>query len=129
MHDIVDELVAGGDDSLLPALEGHLARYLDDGDFFARDAVAAALAGIAGVESLPPLLRAAARNLGDDQDGLSAEILELIAAAPDRAQHLIAQLSTDPAVREKALWAAQFLPRSADRTTDTARESFSRQRG
>ena len=110
VYDLVDGLVASGDRALLPALQGHLDRYLSEGNFFARDAVATALAGIAGVESLPVLLQAAARDLGDDQDGLSAEILDLVEGAPVRARHIITQLSTDPRVRAKAMWAAQFLP-------------------
>ncbi|MFG3702033.1 hypothetical protein ACGF5C_29675 [Micromonospora sp. NPDC047620] len=110
VYDIVDDLVASRDAALLPALEAHLDRYLGEGNFFARDAIATALARIAGVESLPVLLHTAARDLGDDQDGLSAEILDLVEGAPVRARHILTQLRADPKVRAKAMWAAQFLP-------------------
>jgi hypothetical protein len=109
-------LAASGDRSALPDLYELLARYLDGGDFFGRDMVAVAIAGIAGVESLPVLLRAAARDLGDDQDGLSAEIWGAMSAAPCRAREIIGQLgaSPDARLRAKAFWAAQFLPDAAD---------------
>jgi hypothetical protein len=106
---VVDELVAEGDRTLLAGLETELERYLAERNFFARDAVAAAIAGIRGVDALPLLLRAASRDVGDDQDGLSAEILDLIEAYPARARLLINQVSNDPHLQVKAAWASQFL--------------------
>ncbi|MDG6105473.1 hypothetical protein Daura_47195 [Dactylosporangium aurantiacum] len=103
------------DRAALPALRAHLDRYLDAGDFFGRDIIAVAVAGIAGVEALPVLLHAAARDLGDDQDGLAAEIWDVMAEDPARARHIIMELTADPdpAVRARATWAARFLPTTA----------------
>jgi len=76
-------LAACGDRTLSPRLHEALDRFLDDGNFYGRDLTAAVLAGIEGVAALPRLLRASARDLGDDQDGLTTEITELLHA--DRA--------------------------------------------
>ena len=65
-------LSACGDLSLVPGLREALDRFLDDGNFYGRDLIASALAGIQGVAALPALLRASARELGDDQDSLTA---------------------------------------------------------
>jgi hypothetical protein len=66
----VTALAACGDTALVPRLQEVLDRFLDQGNFYGRDLIAGVLAGIAGVAALPVLLRASARDLGDDQDGL-----------------------------------------------------------
>src|ERR1700691_6268788 len=80
----LDALTACADTSLVPRLREALGRFLDDGNFYGRDLIARVLAGIQGVAALPVLLRASARDIGDDQDSLQTEIIGLLKA--DRAQ-------------------------------------------
>jgi hypothetical protein len=79
----VTALAACGDTTLVPRLHEVLDRFLDEENFYGRDPIAGVLAGIQGVAALPVLLRASARDLGDDQDSLQSEIIELLHA--DRA--------------------------------------------
>jgi hypothetical protein len=78
-------LAGSGDRSLVPLLEAALDRFLDGDNFYGRDLVAGVLAGIEGPAALPTLLRASARDLGDDQDSLRSEIIELL-EGPRRAR-------------------------------------------
>lgn len=112
----VTALANSGDLSLVPALEETLTRFLDAGDFYGRDLVAGILAGIAGPTALPTLLRAAARDLGDDQDGLSADIAGLLDADPaaGRAAADGFAQSADPALRRVGLWALGFVVDDGD---------------
>ncbi|MFC3994253.1 HEAT repeat domain-containing protein [Actinoplanes siamensis] len=88
----VDALAGSGDISLVPRLRQVLERFLDEENFYGRDLIAAVLAGIAGVEALPALLGAAARDLGDDQDGLQADIAGLLDADPQVSRQKILEL-------------------------------------
>jgi HEAT repeat protein len=105
-----------GDRTLVPLLEAALDRFLDDDNFYGRDLVARVLAGIDGPSALPVLLRASARDLGDDQDGLSTEIVGLLQA--DRAAgrttaRAFAALDA-PELRRTGLWALGFVVEPAD---------------
>jgi HEAT repeat protein len=88
----VDALTVCRDISLLPRLRAALDRFLDEENVYGRDLIAGMLAGIAGVAALPALLLAAARDLGDDQDGLQAEIAGLVAADPETSRRLVLEL-------------------------------------
>ncbi|WP_158079257.1 hypothetical protein [Actinomadura sp. CNU-125] len=113
-YDVVDLIAENTtDETLVPRLTAELQRFLDKGDFYGRDVVGDALAGAAGVAALPALIRAAARDLGDDQDGLSMTIVELVEAGGPRARAFLRESAADdsPAVRETAEWARGFLPK------------------
>ena len=103
-YQIVDELVASGDQALIPLLKAQLDSYLDEEHFYGRDVIADVLAGLAGINALPLLVRAAARDLGDDQDTLHATITDLIHVTPADAGPVIDTLFADPdaAVRKVA---------------------------
>ncbi|MBA9004505.1 HEAT repeat domain-containing protein [Thermomonospora cellulosilytica] len=115
-YEIVDEMVASGDKALVPHLATELQKFLNEGDFYGRDVIADALAGLAGIEALPLLIAASARDLGDDQDTLQSTILELISVDEARARALLENLSADdsPSVRETAAWALEFLEPDLD---------------
>ncbi len=57
-------------------------------------------------------MRASAVDLGDDQDGLAAEIVDLVQADPKQAEALLRPLTEDDdlAVAHRADWALRFLP-------------------
>lgn len=93
----VDELTDSGDTGLLPRLHEALGQFLDEGNFYGRDLIAAVLAGVAGPVALPVLLLAADRDLGDDQDSLQAEIAGLLDADPVTARELVLALIADDA--------------------------------
>jgi len=109
-------LADSGDRTLVPLLEETLDRFLDDGNFYGRDLIAGVLAGIDGPSALPVLLRASARDLGDDQDGLSTEIIELLLADPAAGRATAREfLALDtPGLRRAGLWALGFMVEPAD---------------
>ncbi|MEU2159732.1 hypothetical protein QRN89_31050 [Streptomyces chengbuensis] len=110
--DLADAVAASGDRALLPRLEAALARFIDEGNFYAREMLGGVIASLGGVVTLPLLLRASAVDLGDDQDGLATEIVALVQSDPDGARALLEPLTkdTDPVVAERAAWALRFLP-------------------
>ncbi|HEY3871745.1 MAG TPA: HEAT repeat domain-containing protein [Actinocrinis sp.] len=116
VRDLVDELGAGRDASLVPELYRVLAGFLDRGDWFGRDQIAEVLYGLQGIEALPLLLRAAARDLGDDQQGIGALIIDLLYVdhARARAAVLEALAGGDPALRRIAVWALGFVRERQD---------------
>lgn len=81
--DLEDELVAARDTGLIPRLQEHLASAVDAGNSYGRHVLCNILAVTAGSKALPELLRAFARDLGDDQDSLSAILTDF--AHQDRA--------------------------------------------
>jgi HEAT repeat protein len=109
-------LAACGDTGLVPRLHEALDRFLDDENFYGRDLIAGILAGIEGPAALPALLRASARNLGDDQDGLGSQIIELLGS--DRAagrRAVLACVTGDSAeLRRVGLWALGFVAEPQD---------------
>ncbi|MGW8364595.1 hypothetical protein ACWGK1_29025 [Streptomyces wedmorensis] len=110
--DLADEIAASGDAGLLPRLQSELDRALTDRNAYARELLGGVLAAIGGPEALPTLVRASAVDLGDDQDGLAAEIVELVQADPKAARALLQPLTQDDdlSVAHRADWAMRFLP-------------------
>ncbi|MFE7773606.1 hypothetical protein ACFU5O_06860 [Streptomyces sp. NPDC057445] len=110
--DLADEIAASGDRALLPRLEAELTRSIGERNSYARELLGGVIAAIGGVAVLPSLLRASAVDLGDDQDGLATEIVDLVQSDPRAARGLLEPLTgdDDPAVRSRAEWALRFLP-------------------
>ncbi|MFF5785884.1 hypothetical protein ACFY8P_13085 [Streptomyces sp. NPDC012693] len=110
--DLADEIAASGDAGLLPRLQAELDHALTDRNAYARELLGGVLAAIGGPDALPALIRASAVDLGDDQDGLAAEIVDLVQADPKTARALLQPLTADEdlSVANRADWAMRFLP-------------------
>ncbi|MFF6773170.1 hypothetical protein ACFY8W_06345 [Streptomyces sp. NPDC012637] len=110
--DLADEIAATGDRDLLPRLEAELDRAVADRNSYARELLGGVVAALGGTERLPVLVRASAVDLGDDQDGLAAEIVDLVQADPNTAQRLLRPLTEDDdlSVANRADWALRFVP-------------------
>lgn len=110
--DLADEIAASGDAGLLPRLQEELDRALGERNAYARELLGGVLAALGGPEVLPTLIRASAVDLGDDQDGLATEIVELVQADPKTARRLLQPMTEDEhlAVANRADWALRFLP-------------------
>ncbi|MEV7671809.1 hypothetical protein ACWDNT_33415 [Streptomyces sp. NPDC000963] len=110
--DLADEIAATGGPELLPRLEAELGRAVEERNGYARELLGGVVAGIGGTGRLPVLVRASAVDLGDDQDGLAAEIVDLVQADPQQAEALLRPLTEDDdlAVAHRADWALRFLP-------------------
>ncbi|MEV7025790.1 HEAT repeat domain-containing protein [Kitasatospora sp. NPDC093558] len=101
---------------LAPRLEAHLATAVNAGNWYARAVLAGLLAETAGRSSLPVLLRAWSRDLGDDQDGLTTMITILAQDDPAAARRTLLPWTecTDADLRRAALWLLGFVPDPAD---------------
>ncbi|XUM03218.1 hypothetical protein ACQ86F_07150 [Streptomyces venezuelae ATCC 10712] len=110
--DLADEIAASGDAGLLPRLQAELDRALSERNAYARELLGGVLAALGGPDALPTLIRASAVDLGDDQDGLAAEIVELVQADPEEARRLLQPMTEDEdlSVANRADWALRFLP-------------------
>ncbi|MDV5149437.1 hypothetical protein R1T08_36285 [Streptomyces sp. SBC-4] len=110
--DLADEIAASGDAGLLPRLQAELDRALTDRNAYARELLGGVLAAIGGPDALPTLIRASAVDLGDDQDGLAAEIVDLVQADPNTAGRVLRPLTEDDdlSVANRAEWALRFVP-------------------
>ncbi|GGY37594.1 hypothetical protein [Streptomyces tanashiensis] len=110
--DLADEIAASGDAGLLPRLQAELDRALTERNAYARELLGGVLAALGGPDALPALIRASAVDLGDDQDGLAAEIVELVQADPQAARRLLQPMTQDEdlSVANRADWALRFLP-------------------
>ncbi|MEV7565937.1 hypothetical protein [Streptomyces tanashiensis] len=110
--DLADEIAASGDAGLLPRLQAELDRALTERNAYARELLGGVLAALGGPDALPALIRASAVDLGDDQDGLAAEIVELVQADPKAARRLLQPMTEDEdlSVANRADWALRFLP-------------------
>ncbi|MCZ7373419.1 HEAT repeat domain-containing protein [Micromonospora sp. WMMC250] len=112
----VTALTTCGDTALVPRLREALDRFLDEGNFYGRDLIAGIWAGIDGTAALPVLLRASARDLGDDQDSLQAEIIELLHADRATGRRVVRDFATSekPELRRVGLWALGFVIEAQD---------------
>ncbi|BAU87253.1 hypothetical protein SLA_6385 [Streptomyces laurentii] len=110
--DLADEITASGDTGLLPRLEDALGRTIADRNAYGRELLGGVIAGLGGTDRLPVLVRASAVDLGDDQDGLAAEIVDLVQADPKTAGRLLRPLTEDDdlTVANRAEWALRFAP-------------------
>ncbi|MEU1230286.1 hypothetical protein [Streptomyces sp. NPDC005828] len=110
--DLADEIAASGDAGLLPRLQAELDRALAERNAYARELLGGVVAAIGGTDTLPALVRASAVDLGDDQDGLAAEIVDLVQADPKAARRLLQPMTEDDdlSVANRADWALRFLP-------------------
>ncbi|MFD3662117.1 hypothetical protein ACFWVF_16185 [Streptomyces sp. NPDC058659] len=110
--DLADEIAASGDAGLLPRLQAELDRALTDRNAYARELLGGVLAAIGGPDALPALIRASAVDLGDDQDGLAAEIVDLVQSDPNAAGRALRPLTEDDdlSVANRAEWALRFVP-------------------
>ncbi|MEV5972377.1 hypothetical protein [Streptomyces sp. NPDC051921] len=109
---LADEIAASGDQGLLPRLEAELERAVADRNAYARELLGGVIAALGGTDRLPLLVRASAVDLGDDQDGLAAEIVDLVHADPKAAQRLLQPMTEDDdlSVANRADWALRFVP-------------------
>lgn len=119
IRELVDALGAARDASLVPGLRKVLAECLDRGDWFGRDQIARVLYGLQGVRALPELLRAAARDLGDDQQSLGALIIDLLYVDHDQARTAVLEALSegDTTLRRTAVWALGFVRERQDAET------------
>ncbi|MFD8009827.1 hypothetical protein [Streptomyces sp. NPDC058955] len=110
--DLADEIAAGGDRALLPRLESELDRAVAERNGYARELLGGVLAALGGPTTLPILVRASAVDLGDDQDGLATEIVDLVQSDPKTAEKVLRPLTEDDdlTVSNRADWALRFLP-------------------
>ncbi|MFD5769579.1 hypothetical protein ACFWIN_27685 [Streptomyces sp. NPDC127049] len=110
--DLADEIAAAGDRALLPRLESELDRAVAERNGYARELLGGVLAALGGPTTLPVLVRASAADLGDDQDGLATEIVDLVQADPKTAERVLRPLAEDDdlTVANRADWALRFLP-------------------
>jgi HEAT repeat protein len=109
--ELTEALIADADPRLVPELEEHLENLLAREDFYGRDVVGEVLACIAGPDALPVLLRASARELGDDQDTFQTIICELLEQDPVRARPAVLGLvdADEAALRATGVWALDFI--------------------
>ncbi|MEV6352349.1 hypothetical protein [Streptomyces hydrogenans] len=110
--ELADEIAADGDRTVLPRLESELDRAVDERNGYAREILGGLVAAVGGPDTLPVLVRASAVDLGDDQDGLAAEIVDLVQADPKTAETVLRPLTEDDdlTVANRADWALRFLP-------------------
>ena len=109
-------LIDSADLGLVPELEEHLETFLERKDFYGRDVIGEVLAGIAGLDALPVMLGASARDLGDDQDTFQTIICELLEQDPVRARPAVLDLidADDVALRATGVWALDFIVSDED---------------
>jgi HEAT repeat protein len=119
--DNVDVMVAAAERLHRTATEDDLPRLrelLNDASFFVREAAAWPLSELAGAAALPELFQAYQRGLDEDHDndGFSAALIELAAAHPEAVRRALDRLvmSSDPAMKENALWLLEFCESQRD---------------
>lgn len=107
----IKALIASGDTKLASQVVEALQEFLAERNFYGRDLMAQVLAGIQGVDALPTLLHASACDLGDDQDMLVAEILDLMLQDPAAARTVANRFATadSPTLRRAGLRAMASL--------------------
>ncbi|NML51506.1 hypothetical protein HHL19_15655 [Streptomyces sp. R302] len=110
--DLADEIAESGDRTVLPRLESELDRAVAERNGYARELLGGLLAALGGPDTLPTLVRASAVDLGDDQDGLATEIVDLVQADPKTAERVLRPLTNDDdlTIANRSDWALRFLP-------------------
>jgi HEAT repeat protein len=116
LADEEDTLVAARDPELIPHLETHLDAAVAARNGYARHVLARILAETAGRASLPTLLRAFSRDLGDDQDSLSTQLTIFAREDPAAARAVLLPWAGGPDkdLRRAAVWLLGFVPDPAD---------------
>ncbi|MBK3562161.1 HEAT repeat domain-containing protein [Streptomyces sp. MBT62] len=130
------ELLTARDTDLIPRLQEHLAGAVQAGNGYGRHVLSHILAATAGSRALPELLRAFARDLGDDQDSLTATVTVLARQDRAHARSIILRWATgpdpdpDPDLRRTALWLLGYVPEpdDLDLLADAARDPDDRVR-
>ncbi|WP_405768708.1 HEAT repeat domain-containing protein [Actinacidiphila glaucinigra] len=113
-------VLAVRDAALVPALEAHLAAAAEARGWYARAVLARILVRTAGRASLPALLRAHARDLGDDQDSLTTGLTCLAEEDPASARALLLPWTLDPdpdpdpELRRTAFWLLDHVRHASD---------------
>jgi hypothetical protein len=110
-HDRVQRLVVSGDRTLVPRVQAGLERALDEENFFGVEVLAQILAGIRGPRAFPLLLRAIARPLHHDWDGLSATLANLMGEDPVGCRATALSFATErhTDLRRAGLWALGYV--------------------
>ncbi|MFF3950466.1 HEAT repeat domain-containing protein [Streptomyces sp. NPDC001902] len=116
LHVLEGRVLAARAAALVPALEAHLAAAVEARGWYARAVLAGILVHTAGRASLPALLRAHARDLGDDQDSLTAQLTRLAEEDPASARALLLPwtLDPDPELRRTAFWLLGYVRHASD---------------
>ncbi|GAA3259148.1 HEAT repeat domain-containing protein [Dactylosporangium siamense] len=112
----VHRLAGSGDRTLVPRVQAGLERALDGEDYFGVEVLGEILAGILGPRAFPLLLRAIARPMRADWNGLSATLAGLMDEDPvgcrATAVSFAAGRHTD--LRRAGLWALGYVGTPAD---------------
>ncbi|MEV4134073.1 HEAT repeat domain-containing protein [Dactylosporangium sp. NPDC049742] len=108
---VVQELAASGDLSLVPPVQAALERCLDDEDYEGVELLAEILAGLRGTRAFPLLLRAVARPVPHEWEGLKATLAGLMEADPAgcRPTALAFTAERHRELRCAGLWALEHL--------------------
>ncbi|GAA1550258.1 hypothetical protein GCM10009827_083610 [Dactylosporangium maewongense] len=112
----VQELAASGDRSLVPRVQAALERCLDDEDHEGVELLAGILAGIRGTRAFPLLLRAVARPVKHEWEGLQATLAGLMAADPAGCRPAVLAFAAERHrdLRCAGLWALGHVVTPAD---------------
>ncbi|MEV0567275.1 HEAT repeat domain-containing protein [Dactylosporangium sp. NPDC050588] len=112
----VQELAASGDLSLVPPVQAALERCLDDEDHEGVELLAEILAGIRGTRAFPLLLRAVARPVQHEWEGLQATLAGLMAADPAGCRPTVLSFAAERHrdLRCAGLWALEHLATPGD---------------
>ncbi|MFD7447172.1 HEAT repeat domain-containing protein [Streptomyces sp. NPDC059909] len=116
LAELEEELLAAREPELIPRLEEHLVAAVEARNWYARHVLAGILAETAGRSSLPVLLRAFCRDLGDDQDSLSTTLYVFAQEDPVAARGILVPWADDPDqdLRRAAIWLLGFVPDPVD---------------
>ncbi|WAZ26442.1 HEAT repeat domain-containing protein [Streptomyces cinnabarinus] len=116
LAEIEEQLIAARQRELVPYLEAHLTAAVEAGSWYARHVLARILAETAGRTSLAALLRAYARDLGDDQDSLATTLYVCAQEDPSSAREILVPCAddSDQDLRRAAIWLLGFVPEPAD---------------